>query len=345
MRLTRVLLALFFALSTSMVNAQTPIVIAHRGASGYLPEHTLAAKALAHGMGADYLEQDVVLTKDDQPIVLHDIHLDTVTNVADVFPDRRRDDGRYYAIDFTVAEVKQLRATERVDAKTKKPVFPKRFPPHTSHFTVPTLAEELELIQGLNKSSGREAGIYTEIKAPAWHRGEGKDISKSVLEVLNRYGYRQRSDAAYVQCFDVVETKRIRKELNCQLRLVQLLGENDWKEVGSDFDRQELNKAMSEIAEYAEGIGPRMSDVVRGRQESGDARLTSLVEVAHQQGLVVHPYTLRADAMPDYTTSFDELVKLFFVDAQVDGFFTDFPDLALRARDRMHQGGTGQSQE
>lgn len=332
MQIIRVLLALLIVTSIQMVNAETPIVIAHRGASGYLPEHTLAAKALAHGMGAEYLEQDVVLTKDDQPIVLHDIHLDTVSNVAEVFPDRRRVDGRYYAIDFTLAEVQQLRASERVDAKTKKPVFPKRFPPRTSHFTIPTLAEELELIQGLNKSSGREAGIYTEIKAPAWHRGEGKDISKIVLEVLDRYGYCQRSDAAYVQCFEVVETKRIRQELNCQLRLVQLLGKNDWKEVDFDFARQELTKAMSEIAEYAEGIGPRMDDVIRGRQKNGDLIVTSLVEVAHQHGLVVHPYTLRADALPDYTASFDELVKLFFVDAKVDGFFTDFPDMALQAR-------------
>ena len=334
MRLTRSLLAVLFAVSSQMVNAETPIVIAHRGASGYLPEHTLAAKALAHGMGAEYLEQDVVLTKDDQPIVLHDIHLDTVTNVAEVFPARRRDDGRYYAIDFTVAEVKQLRATERVDAKTKKPVFPKRFPPRVSHFSIPTLAEELELIQVLNKSSGRVAGIYTEIKAPAWHRAEGKDISKIVLAILGRYGYRQRSDAAYVQCFDVVETKRLREESLCRLKLVQLLGATDWPEVGSDFDRQELTKNIGEIAKYADGIGPRMSDIVRGRRDDGKPILTSLVDVAHEHGLVVHPYTLRADAMPDYTASFDELVKFFFVDAKVDGFFTDFPDLALRARDR-----------
>lgn len=334
MRSIEPLFVLLFALSCEMVNAETPIVIAHRGASGYLPEHTLAAKALAHGMGADYLEQDIVLTKDDQPIVLHDIHLDTVTNVAEVFPARRRDDGRYYAIDFTVAEVKQLRLSERFDAKTKAPVFPKRFPPHTSYFTVPTLAEELELIQGLNKSSGHEAGIYTEIKAAAWHRKEGKDISKIVLAVLERYGYSERSDLAYVQCFDATETKRIRQDLHCRLKLVQLLGANDWKKAGDDFDRQELTKSMSEIAEYADGIGPRMSDVVRRRGDKGDVFVTSLVEVAHEQGLVVHPYTLRADEMPDYTGSFDELVELFFADAQVDGFFTDFPDLALRARDR-----------
>jgi len=156
------------------------------------------------------------------------------------------------------------------------------------------------------------------------------------LAVLERYGYGEPSDAAYVQCFDVVETKRLRHELHCRLKLVQLLGENDWSEVAADFDRWELTEVMSEIAKYAEGIGPRMSDVVRGREENGELIVTSLVEVAHQHGLVVHPYTLRADAMPDYTASFDELVKIFFVDAKVDGVFTDFPDLALRARDRRN---------
>ena len=317
-----------------MAFAERPIVIAHRGASGYLPEHTLAAKALAHGMGAEFIEQDVVLTKDDVPVVLHDIHLDTVTNVADVFPDRRRGDGRYYAIDFVLRELKQLQATERIDAVTKKPVYPSRFPPHSSYFRVPTLAEELELIQGLNKSSEREAGIYVEIKSPAWHRSEGKDISKIVLAVLRQYGYRERSDAAYLQCFDTAETKRLRHELDCRLKLVQLLGANEWKKTDLDFDRQDLVKAMHDIAMYAEGIGPRMSDVVFGRDGNGDVVVSSLVEVAHQQGLVVHPYTLRADELPAYTNGFDELVKIFFVDAGVDGIFTDFPDKVLRARDR-----------
>lgn len=288
----------------------------------------------SHTAWAEYLEQDVVLTRDDHPIVLHDIHLDTVTNVADVFPERRREDGRYYAIDFTLDEVRRLRATERVDSKQRKPVFPNRFPPHTSHFTVPTLGEELELIQGLNKSTGRDVGVYTEIKQPAWHQSEGKDITKIVLAVLDQYGYRESKDLAYVQCFDVKETKRIRQELHCQLRLVQLLGANNWKRVGTDFDRGELAKSMREISAYAQGIGPRMSDVVWGRQADGQVILTSLVEVAHQHGLFVHPYTLRADDLPEYTNSFEELVKLFFVDAKVDGAFTDFPDRVLHVRNR-----------
>ncbi|MDB6140762.1 MAG: glycerophosphoryl diester phosphodiesterase, partial [Verrucomicrobiaceae bacterium] len=118
---------LFFMAFAASLSAQ-PIVIAHRGASGYLPEHTLPGKALAHAMGADCLEQDIVLSKDDVPIVMHDINLDTVTDVAKHFPDRKRDDGRYYALDFTLAEIKQLEACERFNPKTGKAVYPNRFP-------------------------------------------------------------------------------------------------------------------------------------------------------------------------------------------------------------------------
>ena len=121
-----------------------PIVIAHRGASGYLPEHTLPAKALAYGLGADFLEQDIVLTKDDVPVVLHDIYLDTVTDVARRFAGRQRADGRYYALDLTLAELKQLRVTERFNAKTGKPVYPQRFPAEQSEFHLATLEEELK---------------------------------------------------------------------------------------------------------------------------------------------------------------------------------------------------------
>lgn len=104
-------LCLTAAVPSMAAEVKVPIVIAHRGASGYLPEHTLAAKALAHAQGADYLEQDLVLSKDGVPVVLHDIHVDAVTDVAEKFPTRKRADGRYYAIDFTVAELKQLRVT------------------------------------------------------------------------------------------------------------------------------------------------------------------------------------------------------------------------------------------
>ncbi|MFM8904205.1 MAG: glycerophosphodiester phosphodiesterase family protein, partial [Verrucomicrobiota bacterium] len=140
------------------LQAAEPVVIAHRGASGILPEHTRESKIAAHRMGADYLEQDVVLSKDDVPIVLHDVHLDTTTDVAEKFPDRRRKDGRYYAIDLTVAEIATLTATERFDHRTGKQVMPLRHPKGKGVFRVPTLEQELALIAELNRTGGRRAG-------------------------------------------------------------------------------------------------------------------------------------------------------------------------------------------
>jgi len=304
------------------------IIIAHRGASGYLPEHTLAAKALAHGQGAHFIEQDVVLTADDVPIVLHDIHLDTVTDVAVRYPDRKRDDGRFYAIDFTLAEIKTLNINERISLKTGEPVFPGRFPHGKSTFRIPTLAEELELIQGLNAATGRIAGIYPEIKAPAFHRAEGRDISRIVVQMLADYGYATKEDPVYLQCFDWNETRRIRVELGYQGRLVQLLGENDWEIAPEvDFDHLKSAAGLKEIAAVADGIGPWFGQVVPVRQEGGGKpEPTGLVKAAQGAGLVVHPYTLRADALPEFADTLEDLLQLFLVDIGVDGVFTDFPD-------------------
>lgn len=310
--------------------AQRKIVIAHRGACGYLPEHTLAAKALAYGLGADYLEQDLVLTKDNQLVVLHDIHLDTVTDVARVFPGRMRGDGRYYALDFTLAEIKTLRVHERVDWATQKVVFPGRFPHGHSEFRVPSFQEEIELVQGLNHSTGRDVGIYPEIKSPAWHRRQGRDISQSVLAVLARYGYHDRTSPVYVQCFDAEETRRLRVELRSELRLVQLLGENSWNEAETDFDALRTPEGVARIADYADGIGPALEHVLLGVDEQGRARCTALVERAHAHDLEVHAYTFRADALPPFARTTSELLEMAYFAAGVDGLFCDFPDLAVQ---------------
>ena len=311
------------------------IVIAHRGASGYLPEHTLAAKAAAHAMGADYIEQDVVLSRDGVPMVLHDIHIDTVTDVAEAFPDRARADGRFFAIDFTADELKSLPAMERAE-EGGRPAFPGRFPRGASSFQIPTLAEEIELIQGMNLSTGREAGIYLEIKAPAWHRAEGQDISKVVLGVLADYGYADPDDLIFLQCFDWHETRRIRGELGWRGKLIQLLGENAWGEAPDvDYDALRTKDGLTAIAKVADGIGPSMSHVVTGVDAGGRTMLTDLVANAHASGLAVHPYTFRADALPAYASSLEDAFRIFLLDAGVDGVFTDFPDRAvafLRAR-------------
>jgi glycerophosphoryl diester phosphodiesterase len=312
-----------------MVLATDKIVIAHRGASGYLPEHTLAAKAAAHAMGADYIEQDVVLSKDGVPMVLHDIQIDTVTDVAQAFPDRARADGRFYAIDFTLDELRSLIVMERAD-QAGRPAFPSRFPRGASSFQIPTLAEEIELIQGLNLSVGREAGIYPEIKAPAWHRAEGQDISEIVLSALAGYGYADPDDLICLQCFDWNETQRIRVELGWRGKLIQLLGENDWREAPDvDYDALRTREGLAAIAQVADGIGPSMHHVVTGVDAGGRPMITDLVADAHALGLAVHPYTFRADALPDYADSLEDALRIFLIEADVDGVFTDFPDRAV----------------
>jgi glycerophosphoryl diester phosphodiesterase len=261
-------------------------------------------------------------------MVLHDVQIDTVTDVAQVFPGRARADGRFYAIDFTLDELKTLTVMERAD-RTGEQAFPGRFPRGAASFQIPTLAEEIELIQGLNLSTGREAGIYPEIKAPAWHRAQGQDISKVVLGVLADYGYADPDDLVFVQCFDWNETRRIRNELGWRGRLVQLLGENSWHEApGVDYDALRTKEGLAEIAKIADGIGPWMRHVVSGVDADGPI-ITDLVANAHAQGLVVHPYTLRADALPDYAASLEDALRIFLVDAGVDGVFTDFPDRAV----------------
>ena len=312
-----------------MALATDKIVIAHRGASDYLPEHTLAAKAAAHAMGADYIEQDVVLSNDGVPMVLHDIQIDTVTDVAQAFPDRARADGRFYAIDFTLDELRSLIVMERAD-QAGRPAFPGRFPRGASSFQIPTLAEEIELIQGLNLSVGREAGIYPEIKAPAWHRAEGQDISAIVLGVLADYGYADPDDLICLQCFDWNETQRIRVELGWRGKLIQLLGENDWREAPDvDYDALRTREGLAAIAQVADGIGPSMHHVVTGVDASGRPMITDLVADAHALGLAVHPYTFRADALPDYADSLEDALRIFLVETDVDGVFTDFPDRAI----------------
>ncbi|MBI2513961.1 MAG: glycerophosphodiester phosphodiesterase [Opitutae bacterium] len=334
-------LLLHLLLSTSALAtgaAPSPVVIAHRGASGYLPEHTLPSVAYAHALGADYLEQDIVLSKDRVPLVLHDIEIDTVTDVATRFPGRQRANGHFYAIDFTLAEIRQLRAHERCDPKTGRPVYPRRFPIGQSTFAVPTLEEELQFIQGLNRSTGRDTGIYPEIKAPAWHRAQGHDISAIVLEVLARYGYRTKADNFYLQCFDFAEVQRLRRELGFQGKIVQLVGrygagENEQAATDDARDNSDLlaPARLAEVARYADGIGPSLAHLV-AVDATGHAQPNDVVARAHALGLVVHPYTFRTDALPKFSSDARALLSLLFGELRVDGIFADQPDVVRAYR-------------
>ncbi len=313
-----------------------PIVIAHRGASGYLPEHTLASKAMAHAMGADYIEQDVVMSRDGVPLVLHDIYLDSTTDVAQRFPRRAREDGRYYALDFDLAELKQLRVYERSqqdDNGERVAVYPGRFPLGQGLFRIATLAEEIELIAGLDKSRDRSTGLYIELKAPNWHLRQGHDMAAAMLAVLRDQGYDQRSDQVYLQCFDDRTLLRLRGEFKTPLPLIQLIGDNRWREdTEADYDLMRTDEGLARVAQYADGIGPWIMQIYQGRDDAGQPRIGDLVQRAQDKGLVVHPYTFRRDELPDGIESFEQLLDLFVTKAGVDGLFTDFPD---RVRDYL----------
>ncbi|MCP5380892.1 MAG: glycerophosphodiester phosphodiesterase [Kordiimonadaceae bacterium] len=332
MRLITLILSLVVITMTTAIAAEK-IVVAHRGASGYLPEHTMPAKAMAYAMGPDYIEQDVVMTKDDRLVVLHDHFLDQVTDVQEKFPNRKRADGRYYVIDFTLAEILTLNVLERfhIDETGKKVAyFPGRFPLGKSIFKVHTLEDEIEMIQGLNKSTGQNIGIYTESKSAAFHLSEGKDLSKAILQAFKKYGYDSKNSNAYYQTFEYDDLKRVHDELlpelDMDIKLVQLMGE---EEEYNDLITRDGLKALSK---YADGIGPSISMITKADKSAEGYHITDLVKDAHDAGLVVHPYTFRAErfAMPKFVGSFDELLDLFYNKIGVDGLFSDFPDRAVR---------------
>ena len=333
-------------------NSDQKLVIAHRGASGYLPEHSLASKAMAYAMDVDYIEQDVVMTKDDHLVVLHDPYLDRVTNVMEVFPERSRKvfgETRWLAIDFTLQEIKSLSMTEAFsidkDSKKLKANYPTRFPLFKSSFRVSTLAEEIEMIQGLNHSTGKDIGIYVEIKAPWFHLHQGKDISDATLKLLKSYGYKNHKDKAFVQCFDPDETKRIGKKLmptmGMDLRLVQLIAETDWNETMRfvdgewkqyNYDWMFKSGAMKTIAEYADAIGPWKPMLIKEESTKSNLIITDMTLEAHAAGMKVHPYTFRLDEgrVPQYAKDFEHMLDLFLYKVGVDGVFTDFPDRAVQ---------------
>lgn len=293
-------------------NSDKKITIAHRGASGYLPEHTMEAKVMAYAMNADFIEQDIVLSKDNIPIAIHDIYLDDITDVAAKFPKRHRNDNHFYVIDFTFKELQTLKVSERFIPKTGVQVYKNRFPKWKGNFKLHSLQEEIELIQGLNVSTGKNIGIYPEIKAPKFHKKEGKKISEIVLNVLSNYGYNSKQDNCILQCFDSEELKRIRVHLKSNLFLVQLI------------ESPEETLKLKEIATYADGIGPWYKQILK-EKINDKWTFTPLVSEAHALGLKVHPYTFRADVLGDFP-SFEKMLKTLVIDANVDGVFTDFPD-------------------
>ncbi len=295
----------------------SPIVIAHRGASGYIPEHTLVGAAMAYGLGADFLEPDVVLTKDNVPIVLHDIQLDDTTNVAKIFPNKIRDDGRYYAIDLTLAEIKQLRVHERIELSSGKQVFPKRFPLNLSHFEIPTLTEFIELLIGLNHSTGANVGLYPEIKEPLFHLKHEKDIAKIVEKLVKSYETPLGSAPLYWQCFHAETLQRFQSEFHSKYPRILLIEDGDL-----DLqNKSNLENQIERISKYSNGIGPSLTHIFQK-----DGKSTGLVQIAHKYKLLVHAYTVRQDQLPAYANSLNTFLKKIFIEEKVDGVFSDFTD-------------------
>ncbi|MBC3766820.1 glycerophosphodiester phosphodiesterase [Neptunicella marina] len=323
MQLAKLLFITFTGLLTIGPTFAKPVVIGHRGAPGYVPEHTMESAILAYNMGADFIEQDLVVTKDLKLVVLHDIHLETVTDVEQRFPERHRKDGRYYALDFTLAELKTLRVHERTDEKGQQ-VFKGRYHGYAD-FRIATFDDEFELITQLNRMTGKQTGFYPEIKSPAWHRQQGVDISQLVINKLRQKGLDDPEKNIYVQCFDFEELKRLRNELGAKVRLVQLLGENSWNEAPTDYDFLKTPAGLKELAQTVQGIGPWLPQIL----DVKTGKATGLVAQAHQLGLMVHPYTFRVDALPDGITAI-QLQDILFQQIKVDGLFSDFTDVTVK---------------
>lgn len=293
-------------------------------------------------MGADFLEQDVVASKDDELVVLHDIFLDRISDVRQCFPERHRKDGRYYARDFLLSELRQLNLTERLNDTCDGAHYPQRFPPGKCRFGIVTLREELEFIAGLNQSTGRQAGIYTEIKRPHWHRQEGVELGDLLVALLDEFGYKDASDPAYIQCFDSNELQRLKEAWQIRLPLVQLIGENSWNEAPEDFNALRTPAGLAALAGTVDAIGPwfeQVSDHGRAIQ----ANCSELVKSAHNEGLSVHPYTFRSDDLGQGFDSFEAQLRWAVEIAQIDGFFTDFPDRAKQLLDTIAFGEPGRA--
>jgi glycerophosphoryl diester phosphodiesterase len=219
-------------------------------------------------------------------------------------------------------------------------VYPGRFPAQPGLFSIATLAEEIALIAGLDHSCDRKTGLYVELKAPNWHMSQNMDIAAVTLDILAQAGYDQRPEQVFVQCFDDHTLRRLRQEFATELPLIQLIAENSRGEDSEvDYDYLRTWEGTAAVAEYADGIGPHLSQVYLGRDPQGEIIVSDLVQMAHQHNLLVHPYTFRRDELPEGVQSFNDLLALFIDTLNVDGLFTDFPDTVVHylQRGKLHK--------
>lgn len=323
------------------------IVIAHRGASGERPEHTIAAYTLAIEQGADYIEPDLVLTKDGILVARHENEISETTDVSakPEFADRKTSktiDGEkmagWFTEDFTLAELKTLRAKERL------PQLRKANMAYDRQFELPTFDEILELAKTASAKSGRTIGVYPETKHPSYFASIGLPHEAPLLALLTKYGHTKKTAPIFIQSFEVGNLQALRSKT--KLRLIQLMDEK-----GSPADRADLTypamatpQGLKVIAVYADGIGPNKALVIPRNLLGHLGEPTTLVVDAHRLGLAVHPWTFRRENYflplgaksginPLAHGDLESEIRLFLA-AGVDGIFSDNPAQAAAAAKR-----------
>jgi len=321
--------------------ADRPVVIAHRGASGYRPEHTLAAYRLGIALGADYVEPDLVATRDGVLVARHEAEIGRTTDVARRPEFARRlttkeVDGQqvtgWFVEDFTLAELRGLRAVERV------PHLRPRNTRYDGRFQVPTFEEILRLVAEESERLGRPIGVYPETKHPAYFAGLGLGLEEPLLAALADHGFGGAEAPVFIQSFDPENLRWLRPRT--RLPLVQLVG---------DTDRVDLVTAVGlcRVAGWADVVGVAKDLVLPRHPETGGIGApSSVVDDAHAAGLGVHVWTMRDEnaflpagyrrgADPSATGDAIEETQAF-LDVGVDGLFTDHPDTTLEAW-RLHR--------
>ncbi|WP_374573251.1 glycerophosphodiester phosphodiesterase [Phenylobacterium sp.] len=322
-----------------------PIVIAHRGASGERPEHTMMGYRLAIEEGCDFIEPDLVVTKDGHLVVRHENEISGTTDVAahPEFADRKTTktvDGTtingWFVEDFTLAELKTLRARERLPKlRPGSAAFDGKEP-------IPTFQEVVDLAKAETKRTGRTIGVYPEMKHPTYLAMAGLPIERRLAEALKDNWLNTPTAPVFVQCFEVSPLKTFR--MLSGARLIQLVysesGPAD--RAGTLYVDMIKPDGLKEIAAYADGIGPEWSQILPTGADGGLAAPTSLVDDAHAAGLMVHPWTVRAEnyflppklrrgaSQADHG-DVEAVYKALYA-AGVDGLFSDFPALAVAAR-------------
>jgi glycerophosphoryl diester phosphodiesterase len=328
--------------------AAGPLVIGHRGAPGYRPEHTLASYELAARMGADYIEADVVPTKDGVLVNRHEPEIGGTTDVAShpEFANRkttRNLDGTqtagWFTEDFTLAELKTLKAVERLpDVRQHNTMY-------NGRYEVPTLQEYLDLAKRLSTELRRQVGVYIETKHPTFFRAQNIDVDRLLIDELNKNGLNTPDSKVFIESF---ETNLAQMRDQLKVPFVQLIDSKgapaDWVAAGDKRNYADMVKpaGLAEVAKYAQAIGPDKSLIIPTDPAGNPGPPTTLVTDAHAVGLKLHPYTfrnenqflpadLRSSANPDdYGKAIDEDVRFFKLG--VDGIFTDNTDTGLVAR-------------